>query len=275
MDKNIRAICSDIDGTLLDSRRELADVTIASIKRLKSHMPVVLASSRMPSAMRHLQQQLGILDQPLICYNGGYCIHYNLDHDVKVIHDVTLLRTVVKAIVDKVSGTGIHASLYHADEWYAPQLDYWSERESTITKVKPTIRPISETMMDFEARNISAHKVMCMGEANELDTLQQYLEQHFDTQLHAYRSKDTYLEITPKSISKASALAIIMEQTFQMSIDDVIAFGDNYNDVEMLERVGWGVAVMNANDLVKRVADEITASNKEDGVAKILDKYFG
>jgi Cof subfamily protein (haloacid dehalogenase superfamily) len=275
MNKNIRAICSDIDGTLLDSRRELAEVTIASIKRLKNHMPVVLASSRMPAAMRHLQQQLGILDQPLICFNGGYCIQYDQDSRVKIIHDVTLSLETVKAILDKTSSTSLHASIYHADEWFAPQIDHWSERESTITKVKPTIQPISLTISDFERRKIGAHKIMCMGDANELDALQKHLEQNHHTQLHAYRSKDTYLEITPKAISKASALAIVMEKTFDMSIDDVMAFGDNYNDVEMLEKVGWGVAVMNGNDSVKRVAKEITASNKEDGVSKILEKYFG
>ena len=71
----IVAVCTDIDGTLLDSRRELSVRTIRAIERINSAgIPVILASSRMPAAMRHLQDQLGILGQPMICFNGGYVI---------------------------------------------------------------------------------------------------------------------------------------------------------------------------------------------------------
>jgi hydroxymethylpyrimidine pyrophosphatase-like HAD family hydrolase len=73
---SIRALCTDIDGTLLDSRRELSTETIDAISKISLTMPVILASSRMPSVMRHVQKRLNILEHRLIRYNGGYVLKY-------------------------------------------------------------------------------------------------------------------------------------------------------------------------------------------------------
>ena len=73
-----------------------------------------------------------------------------------------------------------------------------------------------------------------------------------DAPLHLYRSKDTYLEIAPLQISKASALSQLLQAELNIDMKEVIAFGDNYNDIEMLKAVGCGVAVGNAKDEVKK-----------------------
>ena len=77
-----------------------------------------------------------------------------------------------------------------------------------------------------------------------------------------------------KKISKLSALSFLLEKKYDISLREVIAFGDNYNDIEMLEGVGLGVAVDNAKEEVKNVADQITLSNLEDGVAHVLEHVF-
>ena len=66
-----KLLCTDIDGTLLNADRELAPETISEFKRIKEGCTIVLASSRMPDAMRHLQAEVNILHSPLIAYNGG------------------------------------------------------------------------------------------------------------------------------------------------------------------------------------------------------------
>jgi hydroxymethylpyrimidine pyrophosphatase-like HAD family hydrolase len=93
-------------------------------------------------------------------------------------------------------------------------------------------------------------------------------------ELNAYRSKPTYLEISSKQISKLSALSFLLEQNFPVSLEEVIAFGDNYNDIEMIQGVGLGVAVGNAKEEVKAVANRLTLSNLEDGVAVVLEEVF-
>ena len=89
--------------------------------------------------------------------------------------------------------------------------------------------------------------------------------------MHLYRSSDTYLEIAPRAISKATGLKKILDH-YDFGMESVVAFGDNYNDIDLLQSVGWGVAVDNARMEVKAVANEITLPNKEDGVAAMLEK---
>jgi HAD superfamily hydrolase (TIGR01484 family) len=97
---NIKAICTDIDGTLLNADRQLSTRTIAAIQSVRGRMPVILASSRMPSAMFHLQRELGIENHPLICYNGGYVLWPDETMKQHVFHSVTIPVNVVSSIVD-------------------------------------------------------------------------------------------------------------------------------------------------------------------------------
>jgi hydroxymethylpyrimidine pyrophosphatase-like HAD family hydrolase len=89
-----------------------------------------------------------------------------------------------------------------------------------------------------------------------------------------YRSKDTYIEISHKNISKKTAIEVLLKDHYtNISMDKVIAFGDNYNDIEMLKAVGLGVAVANANYEVLQIADVVTDTNKNDGVAKAIKEF--
>jgi Cof subfamily protein (haloacid dehalogenase superfamily) len=270
-----RALCTDIDGTLLDSSRQLSRATIAAIKKLDKKIPVILASSRMPSAMRHLQQELNIMHHPMICFNGGFVIYYDADDKIHVLDSVFIPANVCAGIIDLTENTSIHSSLYFEDNWYAPQHDQWTLREETVTKVKAIIQPPKDVIEHWSKHNLGAHKVMCMGRKEEIDDLEKKLINRFSADLNIYRSRPTYIEIAPKQISKGSALALLLERKFDIHPSDVIAFGDNYNDIELLKIAGHGVAVSNANDEVKAVANEITIDSKADGVAVVIQKYFG
>lgn len=114
---------------------------------------------------------------------------------------------------------------------------------------------------------------MVMGDAEKLTQTETELKNLFAEDLHLYRSKNTYLEINTKSVSKASAIEVL-RQSFQVKVEEIIAFGDNWNDIEMLRYVGHGVAMENAPDGVKKYADEIAPKHTEDGVAQMLEKYF-
>ncbi|AKQ44633.1 haloacid dehalogenase [Rufibacter radiotolerans] len=271
---NIRAICTDIDSTLLDSDRELSARTIAAVQRLPQDMPFILASSRMPSAMRHLQEELGILHHPLICFNGGYVLLFeDGTKEPQVLDTVQIPAQLCAYIQELAQGTSVHVSLYQDDAWHAPQEDYWTQREIRNTKVTPTIGTTLEVVQEWQRQAIGAHKVMCMGPEEEIQGIYQNLTQTFDDQLHVYRSKNTYLEIAPKSISKASALEMLLKHQYDFGLESVMAFGDNYNDIEMLQAVGLGIAVSNAREEVKAVAKEVTAPSTEDGVAMAIEKH--
>lgn len=266
-----RAICTDIDGTLLNSERDLSPRLKAIVKNIPKSIPLILASSRMPNAMRHLQQDLGRSDEPLICYNGGYVI----DGEGLVLDSVEISFPIVQSIFTLCQGEEIHLSLFRGEHWYEEKEDYWSNREIRNTKVQPIWMALKKLLDDWESQHLGAHKIMCMGESNLINWLFGELHLHFGDQLHLYRSKDTYIEIAPKRISKASALKLILESKFDFGMDQVIAFGDNYNDIDLIQSVGWGVAVANGRPELKAVSKELTLHHKEDGVAVSLEKYFG
>src|SRR5687767_7205040 len=99
----IRAICTDIDGTLLNKERQLSGRTIQTIKRLGRDFPVILASSRMPSAMRHLQVELAIEHHPMIAYNGGYVLSDG-GNSPSCLFSLEIPAAVVKTIISLSRG---------------------------------------------------------------------------------------------------------------------------------------------------------------------------
>lgn len=265
---NFKAICSDIDGTLLNSERDLSSRLKSVIKQLPKEFPVILASSRMPDAMRHLLRDLGKPTEPLIAYNGGFV----LDKSGNVLDSVDIPLDLVAKILEMTRKTEIHVSLYHGENWYEPKEDYWSKREIQNTKVEPTWMSGQGVLDIWSKDNLGAHKVMVMGDSNEISWLFGELHLAHSSDLHLYRSKDTYIEIAPRKISKATALNLVLENLYDFGMKDVIAFGDNYNDIDLIQKVGWGVAVANARPEVKAVAKEITLHHKEDGVAATLER---
>ncbi|SHN03094.1 hypothetical protein SAMN05878281_3152 [Salegentibacter salegens] len=264
-----KIVFSDIDGTLLNHDRELSPTTISTIKNLKNKLPFILISARMPAAMRHLQADLEINEQPIICYNGGLILVNG-----GAINSTEIPLNTLEDLCEFNQKMNCHLSLYNSDEWYVPQYDQWAAREENNTKVKPEIKSNNEVLSAWKKDNKGAHKIMAMGDEAHIDKIKDYLSENFPGQLHLYRSKPTYLEIANKEISKLTAIKFLLKNHFNLTPEQSIAFGDNYNDVEMIKGVGMGVAVGNARKEVLEVANIVTQSGKEDGVAKSLKELF-
>ncbi len=264
-----KIVFSDIDGTLLNKERQLSIATISEIKKLKNKIPFILISARMPTAMRHLQKELEIEELPIISYNGGLIIVND-----QVVSTTEISVDIIEKLTNWNTGLNCHLSLYHNDEWYVPSMDFWAKREENNTKISPQVKIGDEVITKWRTENKGAHKIMAMGEEAQIDDIVTFLGKEHPNELHLYRSKNTYLEISPKSISKLTAIKFLLDQHFEFELKDVIAYGDNYNDVEMLNHVGFGVAVGNARKEAKLVANHITALSIEDGVAKSLRKLI-
>ena len=140
--------------------------------------------------------------------------------------------------------------------------------------MNPSVSGMTEVLQKWKKEQKGAHKVMCMGEAEQIDKISDQLFHSFGKQLHLYRSKPTYLEVANKEVSKLTAIKLLLERHFHFSLKESVAFGDNYNDYEMLKAVGMGVAVGNAKPEILKIAREITHHGKEDGVAKSIQKLF-
>jgi len=267
---NFKLLCTDIDGTLLNKDRKLSALTISEIKRIHPEIPVILISSRMPKAMRHLQTTLGIEDIPLIAYNGGLILDGSM-----VIETTEIDYATLASIIELAKNTSIHLSLYHNDDWFVPEMDYWAKREQNNTQVTPIVQSLHDTLAFLKAEKKGVHKIMAMGDENEINQLFKSAEENNSKELHLYRSKSTYIEIANKSISKETALTKLLQHRYpEIQLVHVVAYGDNYNDIAMLKAVGAGIAVANAKQEVLAIANEITNTNIDDGVAKSIRKYF-
>ncbi len=260
---NYKILCSDLDGTLLSSKSDVSQFTIFEIARIRDKTRIILVSARMPRAMLYLQRRLGILDQPIVCYNGALVLHRDMEISSSIIQMQHLwdIHHLAQLHFTKLG-------LYYKDEWFVEENTERVRKEIRYTQSTPIFRDTSDTLKDWEERKIGAHKIMLMGNKTTSDILFPLLEKQFGGDLHLYRSNDTLIEIAPKSVSKLTAIKNLLAA--DESLSDVIAFGDNYNDVEMLEHCGYGVAVANAREEVKAIADDTTLPNNEDGVAYFI-----
>ena len=271
MERKLKLLCSDIDGTILNTDRDIAPETASAFAKLPKDFPIILASSRMPSAMYYVQEKIGAHGSPLICYNGGLV----LDSRGSTLHSHTVSLAFLDTVIQHQKNFDYNISTYCTDTWRTAEEDYWTTREIRTTRVEPVLVPLEDHIAVLEAINEQPHKIMCMGDPEALDDLIKVLEKAHGNEAHFYRSKDTYLEISAKNIDKSTALEQLIKDTYNLEMEDVIAFGDNYNDITMIKNVGFGIAVANATQEVKEVADYVSDfSNKENAVALAIEKFL-
>ncbi|MFD0798072.1 Cof-type HAD-IIB family hydrolase [Maribacter chungangensis] len=260
-----KVLCSDLDGTLLSTKSDVSEFTVQQIQRIRKTVQIILVSARMPSGMYYLQERLGIEHQPIICYNGALVLQNGT-----TVLSIPIPTSVLWAVHEMTSPLGIDLGIYVDDNWFVPKTSERVKKEIKYTKTQPTFRPTEATLTALQLTG--AHKVMLMCSKESAALVMPHLQNQFGSDLHIYRSNDTLIEIAPKSVSKSSAIAHILKPT--ESLRDVIVFGDNYNDIEMIKDAGCGVAVANARAEVKVIADHITLANTDHGVAHFIQQHL-
>jgi Cof subfamily protein (haloacid dehalogenase superfamily) len=272
----VKLICTDIDGTLLNKDRAIDDFTIKVFNQLDKSIQVILASSRMPKALWHLQKTLNIEHMPLISYNGGLILSSGITFDPgKVISSITIPGEDVNHIINLAQTQKLHISIYQDNTWLASAIDFYAERESKNTRVNPDglLSDFSETELNTFLQK-GAHKIMLMGKPDLIDVMEESLRTH--PAITVWRSKDIYLEITPHT-NKSEGLAILLNKFpayADISAENIMSFGDNYNDLELIKDAKFGIAVGNSVQTVKNAAYAVTKSNIEHGVADYINKFF-
>jgi Cof subfamily protein (haloacid dehalogenase superfamily) len=258
-----KILCCDLDGTLLTTKSDVSDFTVSEIGRIRGKTRIILVSARMPQSMTYLQRRLGVEHEPLICYNGAYVLN-----GTEEISSTEIAVEQVADIYRVAREKDIKLGLYYKTEWYVEENTERVRKEIRYTRATPHFRKTEKTLTNWKNRRIGAHKIMLMGTKRTVEVIFPQLKERLGVELHLYRSNDTLIEIAPKSVSKLTAIRLLLKK--DESLADVIAFGDNYNDIEMLEKCGYGVAVGNAREEVKAIADDIAPPNYENGVAHFI-----
>ena len=116
-------------------------------------------------------------------------------------------------------------------------------------------------------------KCLIVGEPTRLAVLEKEMYEHLKDRMGVFRSEPYFLELVPKGIDKAQSLAVLLKE-IGMTKEEMIAVGDGFNDLSMIQYAGLGVAMANAQEIVRQNADYITLSNEEDGVAAVVEKFI-
>ncbi|VUX01908.1 Putative phosphatase [Streptococcus constellatus] len=268
---SIRLIISDIDGTILNDQHQVDQELQAQIPHLhEKGIPLVLASARSPLGMEPIMQEFGLLNTPLACYNGALVIKGSSpNYDILIEH--SLDKKEIQQLLELVSQhfPTISINLYSGKDWFTEHFDKWVQKEAAITGEIPTIQDLAFVLQ----KQVSVHKLLLIGEPADIQKLQDYLQNIAFPQTAFYLSKENYLEVTAKNVSKENALLEIAH-FYHVPLQQIMAIGDNFNDLPMLKLAGLGVAMGNAPKAVKEQAAVVTQTNNEGGVAQAIRQYI-
>ena len=262
-------IALDLDGTLTNSKKEVTKYTKDCLLRLqKAGAKIALASGRPTYGVTPLAQEL------LLPRYEGYILSYNGGKITACSTGKTLFRQQLPdgaiprlaALRDELSlelltyeGTCIITE--------DPENPY-VQKEAAINRME--VRKIS-SFADYVTFPVT--KCLMVGEDSYLASVESYAAQQLGEDFSVYRSEPYFLEIVPQGIDKARSLERLLS-SLSLKKENLLAFGDGYNDISMLRYAGLGVAMANASEEVKKAADRIALSNDEDGVARILEELF-
>lgn len=265
-----KAVFLDMDGTLLRSDHSVSEETIQTIRLLaQKDVSVILVSARPINAVLPTFRRIGLPETaPIISLNGSYIV----ENGEPIFQAMIDLATTAR-VTEEVRPFKATIAYYLQREWFSEVKDAWTDHEQKIMDVPVEVGPIVGLLKDWGARHLGPNKMMVMSEPDNIAQLQKHLRSIYNGQLNIYPSKATYLEVMDTRGSKSNAVKFVSER-LGIAREEVIAMGDNYNDVEMIQFAGMGVAMGNAPDDIKATADYITDTNNNDGVRKAMEKFF-
>jgi Cof subfamily protein (haloacid dehalogenase superfamily) len=275
----IRLLALDIDGTLVNSRDELTPRTRAALLRAVQHgIRLVLATGRRYSRALPLVEPLG-LDAPLITASGAL-IKCPLSH--RTLFRAGFERKVLCDTLQVIDRAGYHAVLYtdsfhEGFDFYCGCLDVESRELTDFYALNAGCERLWPMLMSDPPEGIFSG--FAIGTRPQMTKLAAELEERLPGQLylHVLRSP-RYLghmcEIAPAGVSKWSGICHLAER-WGILPHEICAVGDDVNDIPMIQAAGLGVAMGNALDEVKAVADRIAPTHDEDGLVEVVDWLLG
>ncbi|MBM7315059.1 HAD family phosphatase [Streptococcus suis] len=266
-----KLIALDLDGTLLNKDSQLSDYTISTIKKVKKAGHKVLIATGRPYRMAvHYYQQLE-LDTPMINFNGSL-IHLpqqKWQWEKNILIDKSYLLTFLK-----------EEERFQADFIAGEYKNKFFITQSHLDKIDPGLLGVDqitpETLIKPELVTEDPHSILMQTHAEDKFALAEEMKAFFNNELeiNTWGGPLNILETCAKGVSKATALSYLLD-LYQMDPKDLVAFGDEHNDVQMLQLAGRGYAMKNCSQTLLPHADYQTSfTNDQDGVARELEALF-
>ncbi|SFL23579.1 hypothetical protein SAMN03159341_104174 [Paenibacillus sp. 1_12] len=259
-----RMVVTDIDGTLVDLEQMISRRNKDTIHAFQRQGGIVtLATGRMEDAVRHYAKELDIR-HPVILYNGGKIVDLITG---ECFFEALLDEQVVRKAVQLLQDTPL-------------DMIFYSEKKLWVKKITPVISTYMNKdrvqCLEWETPEYlikgNVNKILIIRENQDFTSVLDVFLPVKGIECELVQSESTYLEILPKAVSKGHALKLLVER-IGIDMKDVIAIGDNLNDLEMIREAGLGVAVDNAHPKLKDEAQYISHSHLNHAVAEVIEKY--
>ena len=225
---------------------------------------VVLVTGRMFQAVRPYALEAG-LDDPVVCYQGAVVAE---PVSGRWLRHVPIPLELARETIAAVNEAGFALNCYVDDELYVAEVTPEARRYADFQHLE--LHAVGDLL---EWLDQPPTKLVVIEDPEVLDDLKQRMLARFDGRLYISKSLPYFLEFASPDVTKAAGLDFVSEHV-GFSRERTVAFGDGENDVELIDWAGYGVAVANAHDRVKEVANFVCPSVDEEGVAQVLEAFL-
>lgn len=265
MKMTYKLMAVDVDGTLLNSEGILTEETKKAITACVDRGVIFTISSGRPiQGVEYLNQMLG-LDLPFITYNGAMVV---MGRSKEILYEQKLSSQNAKSIIEL--GKKFHTTImvWMENKLYTNELNDRTNKYKEIAKVEPIlIDDVDELIKN------GVTKILWYDEIEKIEKYQSEVGKYLFDSVNYHTSRPMFLEFVDINASKAIAMKRLGEH-YGIEQSEMIAVGDGYNDLSMIDYAGLGVAMANSVEAIKQKADFITLSNDEDGVAHVINKFI-
>ena len=260
----IKLVAVDMDDTLLDGSLQVSPRTCEAIRRAQEQGVIVtIATGRMFTSALPFAMDLNI-QAPIITYNGGM-VRYPVSKEM--VFEQPIHSEVAAKLVELFRERGWYLQSYMNDELYVVERCAKAQLYENLAGI--TAVAVGD---DFYTMKHEPTKMLTIAEPHEIKAIEKIVNEKFGVEIFAATSKSNYLEMTHPSVNKGHALSILAEK-LHIKQEEVMAIGDSNNDYHMVEYAGFGVAMGNASDRLKGIAQAVTGHNNAHGVAEAIEKY--
>ena len=262
----IKMVVTDIDGTIADKDANISQKVRKTIDKLvKKGVKVVLATGRMFRATYPVAQDLN-LDTPLITYQGGFIKEYK--DEQKILYNKSTDISKAHEVIDYFRSKNIHINIYVNDVLYVENDDEYIKK---YIENRNIVYTVVDDLKQVEMNGL--HKVLGIDKNPEkIKAATKELQDKYGDKLYIIRSTPYFCEVSNPEASKGAALCYLRD-FWGYKPDEVLAIGDQDNDIDMIKAAGIGISMGNGTENLKSVADFVTKSVDEDGFCYAIERF--
>jgi Cof subfamily protein (haloacid dehalogenase superfamily) len=265
-----RLIAIDLDDTFLNADSAISSRNKQAVREaVKRGVMVTVATGRMYRTSIPYVRELELnMDWPMINYQGALI---KTTESKEVLYQQPIENDLAASLAGYAEAKGYHVNAFIDDCLYIEEENEFSRYYQSIADIE--LEAVGKLAPFLKQQGEDPFKLTIINWDGRIKQIEKSIKAEYGEKIVVLQSLAYFLEITDKRATKGQALHWL-SQYYGIEREEIIAFGDSYNDLDMIEYAGLGVAVANARPEVRRAADLITAANTEDGVAQVIEEYI-